>query len=128
MTRPPLTPAFLLLAFIATLVVTCSGCATAAHGPAPKALETTPDLKSWWKSTVRAPGKFEPLVFEQEAFPKSCNWQAQGCYVPEHLASATPARIYIRSRLEPWDYWCTHRHEMWHHKGWDHVAGLSDCG
>lgn len=116
---------FLIAALIVLAML--AGCAS-NHGVAPVVREATPDLKVWFKSTTRPPAKFEPLVFEQEAFPKSCNWQAQGCYVPEHLASATPARIYIRPRLEPWDYWCTHKHEMWHHKGWEHAYGFRDCG
>ena len=82
----------------------------------------------WYKSKVRPPGTFEPVVTEVDDFPASCDPRDWGCYIPEDLSNATPGRIYIKKRLSPWDYACVYKHERKHHDGWDHPKGYRDCG
>jgi hypothetical protein len=81
----------------------------------------------WYKSIVREPGKFDPLVLVTNDFPTSCDERDWGCYVPEDIISATPARIYIKKGLSIWDYTCVLKHETKHHDGFDHPKGYSDC-
>lgn len=80
-----------------------------------------------WQKT-RPVATFPPVIVEQEKFPTGCPFRALGCYIPEDLASATPAIIYLKPKLPPWEYECVMKHEMKHHAGWTHAPGLSDCG